>query len=562
MSAEMQEQETLQQPTAITEVNTAVAEFDRVAAGISALKQQYQGVVFEVTTTAGMKSACDARAAIRAPRYEVEKVRKAVKAPLLKLGKDIDARAAQISDELLALESPVDEQIKNEERRKEEERKRKADAERARVAAIQEAIENDLRCVPAAMVGRSAADLEVTIRDVVAIEVTTERFAEFTPIASSAKELTLGKLREMHSKQLAHEAEQSRIAAERAELERQKLANEEAARQERERIAAEQAAEAEKKRQQRELNQLRLRRIAYINNLVLVATTGRADRKAGTRECLTETLAEVRALLITETEYGDMLDSAIAARDAAAQQIGHNLQRFDERQRQREQQEQMDREAELNQARMGEIQAIGHQVIIASTGRLGVRAGGTRECIVETLAETKAWPVGEDKFGSLAGAAHAARIRACQQIQSLLDALDERVRQEAEQKRIDEERAAAQAEHARIAAENARQAEELRRQQEALAEQQAELDRQRDAMKPVAQVPAATEPEAEPVLTTAPVQAHEFAPNADDIAQLVTTEYGVSLERAMCWCLNAFDEPVAQRAIESVEFTGEDEVTA
>lgn len=241
MSAQIQEQ-TTEQPTAITEVNTAVAEFDRVAAGIGALKQQYGGVVFDVTTTAGMKAACEARAAIRAPRYEVEKVRKAVKAPLLKLGKDIDARAAQITADLLAIEEPVHQQITTEEARKEEERKRKAEAERARVQAIHDDIEQDLRMVPVAVVGRSAADLDRVIQDVVAIEITAHRFAEFTALASAAKASSLGKLREMHTRQLAYEAEQQRVAEERAELARQRAAQEEANRLERERIAAEEAA--------------------------------------------------------------------------------------------------------------------------------------------------------------------------------------------------------------------------------------------------------------------------------------------------------------------------------
>lgn len=240
MSAEIQQQPA-EPPAAITEVNTAVAEFDRVAAGIGALKQQYAGVVFDVTTTAGMKAACEARAAIRAPRYEVERVRKAVKAPILALGREIDARAAKITAELLAIEGPIDTHIKAEESRKEEDRKRKAEAERARVAAIQEDIEHDLRCVPAAMVGRPAAEIDVTIRDVVAIEITAERFAEFAQIASSVKESTLAKLREMHAKQLAHEAEQERLRLEREELARQRAAQEEANRKERERIAAEEA---------------------------------------------------------------------------------------------------------------------------------------------------------------------------------------------------------------------------------------------------------------------------------------------------------------------------------
>ncbi len=39
----------------------------------------------------------------------------------------------------------------------------------------------------------------------------------------------------------------------------------------------------------------------------------------------------------------------------------------------------------------------------------------------------------------------------------------------------------------------------------------------------------------------APAVAESFAPTADDIAQLVASEYGVSIEQAMIWCFNVFD---------------------
>lgn len=246
MSAEQSEVMPPAEPTAMAEVNTAVAKFDRVALGITELRTKYEGVLYEVTTAKGMAEACAARAAIRAPRYEVEKVRKECKAPILALGKEIDARAASITAQLLALEAPIDSQVKAEEERKETERKAKAEAERLRVASIQDDIANDVRGMPAAMVGRSAADIEVTLNDVIAIEITAERFQEFAPTAASAKQLAVGKLRTMLEQQRAHEAEVERIAAERAELERQRAEQAEANRV---REAAELAAAMERQQQ-------------------------------------------------------------------------------------------------------------------------------------------------------------------------------------------------------------------------------------------------------------------------------------------------------------------------
>lgn len=146
------------------------------------------------------------------------------------------------------------------------------------------------------------------------------------------------------------------------------------------------------------------------------------------------------------------------------------------------------------------------------------------------------------------------------------------------------EREAAQAEHARIAAENARLEaerlerqrieddaraaeakriadeqlrihEEQRRQQQQIDAQRAELERQQQLIA-AAQAPSTPAPVEEPAETSeveslaAPVAAKEFAPTADHIANLVATEFGTSFEQAMIWCLNAFEEPVAQREIE------------
>ena len=108
--------------TELTEVTKAVAEFDRVGAGLAELRKQYGNVVYDVTTTAGMNDAKVARAAIREPRYEIERIRKAAKAPILALGKKLDTEAARITSELEKLERPIDGAIKAEEDRKEAEK--------------------------------------------------------------------------------------------------------------------------------------------------------------------------------------------------------------------------------------------------------------------------------------------------------------------------------------------------------------------------------------------------------------------------------------------------------
>ncbi len=464
-------------PSAVDDVTTAVAKFDRLAAGLAELKNKYAAVVFDVTTTKGMKDATSARAEVRAPRYELEKARIAGKRKILALGKDLDERAAKIEVELTALEQPIDAQIKAEEARREEEKKRKAEAERARVAGIQNEIDRHFRNAPTASFGLTAEQLNTVIREVVASEITAERFAEFAEPAAIAKETALVKLRTMHVLQEQREAEHARLELEREELERQRVAQQqaqlvqqEANRLERERIAAEEAASLAK-RQAEDLERQRQ---------------------------IEESMAKLRA----EREENERI-----AREHKAQQERLDAERRAEDERRaaehRREQQALQREQELQQIRWGEINAIGHQVMIATMGRSGVRAGGTRECIVDTLAETERWSVTVENFGPLYPMAVSARKTACEAITRELQAWDART------------------EAARVAAEQAAAV----------------------APEPVAQLAEATEAEVDAVLSTsaAPALPEAWAPTANDIVQVVSNAYGVDFEQALVWCFNAFD---------------------
>lgn len=225
--------------TALTVVASAIAEFDRVAAGIAALKEKYAGVVYDVTTTVGMAEAKAARLAVRQPRYDIERIRKSAKAPILSLGKELDGEAARITAEIEAIESPIDEQIKNEEARKEAERQTKIDAERNRLTALQSRL---------AGIRNIADGASLKTADEVAYLITTlegtaidESFAEFLAEAKTAHAVALDSLRTIHDSRIAFEQEQERLRAERIELERQRTEQAERDRVERERIAEEEA---------------------------------------------------------------------------------------------------------------------------------------------------------------------------------------------------------------------------------------------------------------------------------------------------------------------------------
>lgn len=119
------------------------------------------------------------------------------------------------------------------------------------------------------------------------------------------------------------------------------------------------------------------------------------------------------------------------------------------------------RERQQQQDALSEISAIQQQIIIAQSGRLGVRQGGTIQCLKDTLAETVAWPI-DERFGSLIGAAENARQQAIAQIEQLITNAETTQKQQEEADRIkreaDEKERVRLAEEKRIADEAAKRA--------------------------------------------------------------------------------------------------------
>lgn len=236
----------------IASVESSLTEFDKIVAGLAALHEKYPAdLVYDVTTTRGMQEAIAHRAAWRDPRIAVEKFRKTAKQPVLTLGKDIDARAAWITEQLRAGEAPADDQIKAEERRKDELRQAKVNAETGRVIAIQEAI-GEITMAPMVASGKSSGDIAAALASIRAMTIHAVVFQEQIGQAKAAQDAAIAKLELMHRAKLHEETEAAKVAAERAELDElrkavaaQRIKDEAiaaaAAATERERIAAEQS---------------------------------------------------------------------------------------------------------------------------------------------------------------------------------------------------------------------------------------------------------------------------------------------------------------------------------
>lgn len=247
------------------ENTTEVAQYQPIEAALAALRHKYQGVVFQFGTKDGEKAARDARRELVGLRTSLEDKRVALKKPVLELGKAIDAEAWRIKGEIEALETPIDEQIKAEEKRKVDEkaareaaekaeREAREKAEKARVDAIQAKIKA-IANKPLEVLGKKPLDIENAINQVEFMPVTDVEFEEFVIEASEARETSVAKLREMHAAAVHQEEEDKRLAAEREQLEQERREQEarlEADRQELERKRQEQQAREDEQRRQQE----------------------------------------------------------------------------------------------------------------------------------------------------------------------------------------------------------------------------------------------------------------------------------------------------------------------
>lgn len=237
----------------IPPASTNIAEYSATEAALAELESQLKGVEFEVATTSGMKLAKESRFALVKMRTTIEAYRKELKEPLLKQGKLIDSEAKRITDRIAALEAPIDEQIKAEERRKEAERQAKERAIAERIAGMVRRIE-DVRRMPLSVVNSSAADVS-TMRESLGFhtddELTFGMDDHHAAEMLAARTDTLAKLDDMIAAKLRAEAEQAAIAEERARLEAERKALEE------QRKVEAEAARLQAEARDRELAELR-----------------------------------------------------------------------------------------------------------------------------------------------------------------------------------------------------------------------------------------------------------------------------------------------------------------
>ena len=235
---------------------TSIAEYSKTAAALAELRQSFAGIVYDFTKAGEMGRALKDRARVRGYRLDLETVRVEIKKPALEKCRMIDAEAARIRGELEALEDPIDQQIKREEKRKQEEQLAKERAEAERVASIQGRI-TDINARAADAVGLAPAEIAKRLEDARALEI-GEAFGEYRETAAAAKRKAVATLEQLHAgaiaqaeaaerTRLARIEEEERLARERAELEARRKEQEEAERKRQAEILAENKRLAEER---------------------------------------------------------------------------------------------------------------------------------------------------------------------------------------------------------------------------------------------------------------------------------------------------------------------------
>ena len=180
-----------------------------------------KGVTYDVQTGDGMSVAKMHRSAFRSLRTGADKAREQRKAPILEIGRLLDSRCKSLIAEIAAHEARFDMDIKAEEKRKEDIRIAAALAESKRIGDIQSAI-IDIYNVLIRSAPLTSAGVEMEIADLTDLQL--DGFDEFLDDAKLARLDTLNKLAGVVTTKAAAEAETIRLALEREELARLRVA--------------------------------------------------------------------------------------------------------------------------------------------------------------------------------------------------------------------------------------------------------------------------------------------------------------------------------------------------
>ncbi|CAI8790261.1 DUF1351 domain-containing protein [Pseudomonas sp. IT-P253] len=243
---------------------TDIAEYRPHEEQIVRLETTYAKLVVDCSTSEGLANAKEVRVDIRDVRYALANTTKTALVPYQQKVKDAQARVNQVKefgetlkDRVLAIETPVDEAIKAEEKRVADAKAERERVETERVEAIRAKITR-FSSVAAAYASRSAADVATILQGVKESVILPEEYAEFEAEGTIARDNAIEQLETLHKSAVEREEAAAKLLAQQKELgelrEKQRIADAES-----EELRKQRAEEDRKrlKQQQDELDQQR-----------------------------------------------------------------------------------------------------------------------------------------------------------------------------------------------------------------------------------------------------------------------------------------------------------------
>ena len=237
-SLEMGEAEDAQNSVVPSVAVTDIAEYRPHEEQIVRLETTYAKLVVDCSTSEGLANAKEVRVDIRDVRYALANTTKTALIPYQQKVKDAQARVNQVKefgealkDRVLAIEAPVDEAIKAEEKRVADAKAERERIEAERVETIRAKITR-FSSVAAAYASRSAADVANILQGVKDSVILPEEYAEFEAEGTIARDNAIEQLEALHKSAVEREEAAAKLLAQQKELdelrEKQRIADAEA----------------------------------------------------------------------------------------------------------------------------------------------------------------------------------------------------------------------------------------------------------------------------------------------------------------------------------------------
>lgn len=196
-----------------SESGRALAKFDPIKARLEALKIAVATTVYDITTAAGMDTACKLRRECVSTRTSADSTYKTLNAPLLVAQRGMRDLVKEIADVVTPLEAKLDAAIKAQEAIKEAERQRKVAAEEARVKALRDKIAA-IAALPTSVVLLDAKGISAADHALAELAVDEANFSEFAEEVVGLVAYIRGQLGIMFNAALTREAETERVRVE------------------------------------------------------------------------------------------------------------------------------------------------------------------------------------------------------------------------------------------------------------------------------------------------------------------------------------------------------------